>query len=173
MQMVKKIFIAIALVWFVLIAFMPKQELYYKLEQTLEQNDIRFNEEKIDEGLFSLTLYKVDVYIKGIKLATIDKVDFFTLLFYTRAEVENLLLDESLKSKVPTQISDAVASHSILEPLKINLSVEGSFGGAEGYVSLKEKNIHMDLNNTSIKGIEMLQSTLQKNEKGWYYETSF
>jgi len=173
MQMVKKIFIAIALVWFVLIAFMPKQELYYKLEQTLEKNDIRLNEETIDEGLFSLTLHKVDVYIKGIKLATIDEVDFFTLLFYTRVEIENLLLDESLKSKVPTQVNSLIASHSILAPLKIKLETEGSFGGAEGSIDLKEKNLHLDLNNTSMKGIEMLQSTLQKNEKGWYYETSF
>jgi len=173
MQMVKKIFIAVILVWFVLIVFMPKQEIYYKLEQSLAKNDIRLNEEKIDEGWFSLTLHKVDVYIKGIKLATIDEVNFFTLLFYTHVEVENLLLDESLKSKVPTDISDAVASHSILTPLKVNLNVEGSFGGASGYINIKEKSIHLDLNNTSVKGIEMLQSVLQKNEKGWYYETSF
>jgi len=173
MQMVKKIFIAIALVWIVLIVFMPKQELYYKLEHILKKNDIRLNEEKIDEGWFSLRLYNVDVYIKGIKLATIDEVDFFTLLVYSKLEVKNLLLDESLKAKIPTQISDIKAVHSMVTPLNVNLDIEGSFGGATGYINLKTKNLQLDFNNTSIKGIEMLQSTLQKNEKGWYYETSF
>ena len=173
MQMVKKVVIALVLVWFALIFFMPKHELYYKLEQTLEKNDIRLNEEKIDEGWFSLTLYKVDVYIKGIKLATIDEVNMFTLLFYSKLEVENLSLDASLKSKIPTKIEHLNATHTIFVPLHVKIEATGPFGGATGGINLKENTIHLDLNNTSTKGIEMLQSVLQKNEKGWYYETSF
>lgn len=173
MQMVKKIFIAIVLVWFVLILFMPKQEIYYKLEESLDQNDIRLNEESIDEGWFSLTLHKVDVYVKGIQLATIDEVNVFTLLFYTKVEIENLFLDESLKSKMPTKIEALYANHSIMMPWSVHLEVFGPATGATGSINLKENTLHLDLNNTSTKDIEMLQSVLQKNEKGWYYETSF
>jgi len=35
MQMVKKILITLAVLWFAVLFFMPKQEFYYKLEEEL------------------------------------------------------------------------------------------------------------------------------------------
>jgi len=171
MQMVKKIFIMIVLSWLAFIVLMPKQELYYKLEEVLEKQSIVLNEKQKDEGMFSLTLHGVDVYVKGIKLASIEKVDFFTLLFYNSVVCEKIVLDDSLKTMAPTQIRSAKAIHGIWAPLKINLSAEGSFGSLEGYVNIGNQNIRLDFNES--KGIEMLKPTLKQDEKGWYYETSF
>jgi len=171
MQMVKKLFIALFFVWLILLFFMPKQEMYYKLENALVKYDIKMNEARIEEGLFSLTLHKVDVYAKGIKLATIEKVQCFTLLFYTKMEIANLLLDDSLKSMAPTQIEKVTATHFLGLPWTVALNADGSFGGTEGQVNLKSKMLRLDFNST--KGIEMLQNQLKQDEKGWYYETSF
>ncbi len=171
MQMVKNFFIALLVVWLSLVILMPKKALYYKLEEVLETQSIKINEKKIEEGLFSLTLYGVDVYVKGIKLATIEKVNFFTLLLYTRMDIETLTLDDSLKNMTPTEISEVVASHGIWMPLKINIYAEGSFGKAEGHINIDEKNMRLDFNES--KGIEMLKPNLKQDEKGWYYETSF
>jgi len=171
MQMVKKIFIMIGVIWLGLLVLMPKQELYYKLEKVLEKQSIVINEKQKDEGLFSLTLHQVDVYTKGIKLATIEKVDFFTLFFYSSLICDNILLDDSLKTMLPTQITVAKSKHAIWKPFKIDLKTEGRFGEAEGFVDLKNRSIRLDFNES--KGIEMLKSSLQKDERGWYYETSF
>ena len=171
MQMVKKIFIAGVLVWLALIVLMPKLELYYKLEEVLEKQSIVLNEQKKDEGLFSLTLNQVDVYVKGIKLATIEKVDFFTLLFYSRVKCYNIVLDESLKAMAPTMFSEAIVSHGIWAPLKLKLEAEGAFGRLDGDVDIKKQYLRVDFNDS--KGIEMLKPTMKKDEKGWYYETSF
>ena len=171
MQMVKKILIMIGLVWLALLVFMPKQELYYKLEEILEKQSIVINEKQKDEGLFSLTLHQVDVYVKGIKLATIEKVDFFTLLFYSSVTCEDVILDDSLKMMVPTQITTVKATHNILFPLNINLNAQGPFGNAEGSVDLSNRSVRLDFNES--KGIEMLKPSLKQDEKGWYYETSF
>ena len=171
MQMVKKTFIALALVWFGLLVFMPKQELYYKLEKQLEKKAIKINEKSIDEGLFSLTINEADVYAKGIKLATIEKISFFTLLFYSNIELENLVLDNSLKAMAPTQTDEASISHALWNPMELNIEAEGSFGGLSGSVALADKNVRLDFNDT--KGIELLKSKLKNDEKGWYYEASF
>jgi len=58
MQMVKKILLVVAIVWFTVLAFMPKLELYYTAEEALAKQDIVLNEEKISESLFGLNLEK-------------------------------------------------------------------------------------------------------------------
>ncbi len=171
MQMVKKIFIALFITWFALLLFMPKQEIYYALEKELAKQEIEINEKSREEGMFFLTLNQLSVYVKGIKIATIDELTFFTLLFYTKVELDTLILDDALKAMAPQQTDKAILSHSIISPLDASIQAEGSFGTIEGSVDLKERKLHLDFNET--KEIEMIRSQLKKDEKGWYYETSF
>ncbi len=150
---------------------MPKQEIYYALEKELAKQEIEINEKSREEGMFFLTLNQLSVYVKGIKIATIDELTFFTLLFYTKVELDTLILDDALKAMAPQQTDKAILSHSIISPLNASIHAEGSFGTIEGSVDLKERKLHLDFNET--KEIEMIRSQLKKDEKGWYYETSF
>jgi len=171
MQMVKKIFIALFITWFALLIFMPKQEIYYALEKELAKQEIKINEKSIKEGVFSLSLNQASVYVKGVKIATIEELTLFTLLFYTRIELDSLLLDDSLKFMAPQQTNKAIFSHAIFSPFDASVHAEGSFGVIDGKVDLKERKLHIDFNET--KEIEMIKPQLKKDEKGWYYETSF
>ncbi len=171
MQMVKKIFIALFIIWFGLLVFMPKQEMFYKLEKELEKQEIKINEKSLEEGLFSLKVKEASVYVKGIPLATIEEITLFTLLFYTKVELHSLLLDDSLKGMVPQHMDRAILSHSIISPSMAAMYAQGSFGTVEGNIDLKERVLRLDFNGT--KEIEMIKSQLKKDEKGWYYETSF
>ncbi|RRS31372.1 MAG: hypothetical protein P794_04115 [Epsilonproteobacteria bacterium (ex Lamellibrachia satsuma)] len=171
MQMVKKTFIVLLATWVALLVFMPKQELYYKLEKELLKKEIKINEKSIEEGLFSLTVKQASVYVKGINVATIEKITFFTLLFYTKIELDSLLLDDSLKAMAPQQTDKAILTYTILSPLKARINAEGSFGVVEGSVDLRERKLHLDFNET--KEIGMFRGQLKKEKKGWYYETSF
>jgi len=171
MQMVKNIFIGLLLGWFLLLALMPKQELYYKLEKVLEKNDIVINEKRIESGIFSLTIYDADIYVKGINLANIKEIDFFTLLFYTTIDIDKIILDDSLKTMAPTEINTTTIQHTILSPMYVDIEAEGVFGRLDGKVNLNESTVRLDFNES--RGIEMLKPNLQEDEKGWYYETSF
>ena len=171
MQMVKKTAIVLLLIWFVLILFMPKEETYFSLEQEFAKNDIVLNEESRNEGVFSLSLKNVTVYVKGIPLATIENLDLFTLLFYTSVHFETLMIDESLRSMTPTNIESLHISQMIWEPLDLSVKAEGSFGESKGSIDLDKRMLRMDFNDTKTLG--MLKSKLKQGEKGWYYETSF
>jgi len=171
MQMVKKILILLFAVWFALLLFMPKQEIYYKLEKELEKQGVEINEEYIDEGVFSLTLNNASVYVKGIKIATVEKASFFTLLFYTKAQVDNLVLDDSLKAMAPRQTDRAVFKHSVFSLFNISVNAKGSFGVVNGHINLKERTVRLGF--VEAKEIDSIKSQLKKDEKGWYYETSF
>lgn len=171
MQMVKNSFVVLLVTWLAILAFMPKQELYYTLEETLAKYEIELNEENINEGLFSLNLEQVSVYFKGIKVATIKEVNLWTFLFYSNVELQSLHMDDSLKSMVPQDTKKAILSHSILSPGEVLVEASGSFGFMSGHIDLTQRRVHLDFNES--RGIEMLKSQLKKDEKGWAYETSF
>ena len=171
MQMVKKSALVLMVIWFAIVILMPKQEIYYKLEEVLDSYDIRLNEEKKSEGLFSLTLKQVSVYVKGINVATIEEVNFFTLLFYSSMEIRSLLMDDSLKAMIPEETTAAVLRHSVLSPSEVSVEASGSFGALKGYIELNEGKVHLDFNES--KNIQMLKPAVKKSEKGWVYETSF
>ncbi len=172
MQMVKNIFITFIIFWFALLVFMPKQELYFTLEKELAKQDIEINEQSIQEGIFSLNLIKPVIYVKGIKIATIEKINIFTLIFHTNINMKLLSLDDSLKSFAPQKIDVADISYSLFTPFKVNIEAEGSFGVISGRADLNERNLRLDFNETA-KGLDTIRSNLKKDEKGLYYETSF
>ncbi|RUM67109.1 MAG: hypothetical protein DSZ06_01950 [Sulfurospirillum sp.] len=171
MQMVKKSLGIIFAVWFTLLLFMPKEEMYYKVEKILAAQDITLNEKSIESGVFSLNIKDVTVYAKGIALAHIDEIDFFTLLVYNTLRVDNLVVDEVLQSKVPAQTKEAVLTHQIFSPLTVSVDANGTFGYVEGSIDLSSKQVHIDF--VKEKEIEMIKPFLQKGKKGWFYEKSF
>ena len=171
MQMVKKIATLIVVLWLAVIVMMPKQEIYYLLEQELEKNDIKISSEKISEGWFTLRIQEPSIYVKGIKVATVKEIELFTLLFYTRGSLEGLLLDRSLERFAPREIDQAVVTHSVVNPLNMMIDARGLFGEAEGRVNVMERQIRMKFSQR--KNLGMLSSKLKKDGEGWLYETSF
>lgn len=171
MQMVKNSIIGLILGYFVLLVFMPKQELYYKLEEALQDNDIVINEQKIHSGLFSLSLEGLDVYVKGIKVAKIDEVNLFTLLFYTKIQLTGIDADDSLKNMMPIQIEEATITHSLINPYVAIINANSDAGDITGASNLRDRTVRLDFNTTT--NLDTLKSQLNQDEKGWYYETSF
>ena len=171
MQMVKKAALYILLFWVALIVFMPKEELYFSLEKVLAKQGIEINESQISEGMFSLDLQDLTIYAKGIKVMTVEKVECFTLLFYTNVVIDNVSVDKALSSMIPEKIEKIQLTHSVLSPMKIQLKGEGSFGIANGYIDLPERKIHIDFDKSAKVG--SLRRQLKKGEEGWYYETNY
>jgi len=168
--MVKKFLLIVFVLYFSLLVFMPKEELYYTLEEALAKQDIKINEKSIEEGMFSLRVKEADIYIKGIQLAKVEKLEFFTLLFYTRVKIQKLRLDDSLKAMAPTSLETVTFSHLLWSPTELEVKVKASFE-ANGTVDLNERSIYLDVNGS--KDLEQFQKSLRKSEKGWVYETSF
>jgi len=171
MQMVKNTAISLFVLWLALLVFMPKKDLYFSLEQVLAKQSIVMNETSIDEGVFSLSIKGATVYFKGIEVARIEEINFFTLLFYTKLQLKNLVMDAALSGLAPEKTDEVLASHSFLSPLKVNIQAAGDFGLAEGAADLSGRTLHMDF--VEAKDIAAIKGLLKKDEKGWYYETSF
>ncbi len=163
--------LGLLVILFSLAIFAPKRELFYLLEERLMQQDIIISNEEIKAGLFTLTLRHPELYFKGIKVADIKEIRLFSLLFYTTVTVKEIKTDASLQKWVPGEINALTAGFRLWSPGNITLGALGSFGRAEGHVSLNERVIHIDL--IEEKSIKALKPLLKKGAKGWYYETAF
>jgi len=171
MQMVKKILLILVAAWVAFILFMPKQNLYFKLEERLDKEDIHINETHIKEGLFNLKIDDASIYIKGINLIQIKNLTFFSLLFYSQVQLEEIQVDQSLSSMLPHKIKNILLTYTVVSPQHLSLSGEGTFGSFKGEINLVKHTIHLDF--TELNSAETFKRYLKKGEEGWYYETTF
>jgi len=171
MQVVKKASMILFAVWLAFVLFMPKRNLYYKVEQALAAQGVRINEGSISEGLFTLNIDDAVVYVKGIDLIHIGHADFFSLLFYNRVTIEGIVADDSLKNMLPTRLEKAAFSHVVWNPSHVAIWGKGDFGTFEGDIDLSARKVHLDF--ADLNGTGVIKRQLREGEKGWYYETSF
>ncbi len=171
MQMVSKAILFLFVILLSLAIFAPKRELYHLLEEQLMQNDIIINNEKIESGFFTLKLQHPELYIKGIRMAEIEEISFFTLFFYTSITARGIEADASLRKLIPVEIAAISVYYHLFSPESITLNTIGSFGAAKGYLLPAENLLHLDL--VEEDPAKELKPFLKKGETGWYYETSF
>jgi len=171
MQVVKKVLMIFFIIWFAFVLFMPKQNLYYKLEQELAAQGIKINEGKISEGLFTLQIDEAVVYIKGIDLIHVKQASCFSLLFYSSIDLKGIVVDKSLSNMIPTNLTEVTLSHVIWSPRYVSVSGHGTFGVFEGKIDLVQQRVHLSFR--EVKNAGTWKRRLKKGKKGLFYETSF
>jgi hypothetical protein len=165
--MVKKILFTSLLLWFALIIFMPKEELYFGLERALAKQGIEINEGMIEEGMFGLVLKDVSLYAEGVKVATAKRISLFTLLAYSKIKIEEFQTDSGLRSILSVHLKKTVLYHSLLNPVNVYFKSIGDTGEIEGYLSLREHKAYFTFSDE--KKSKPLKKFLKKDKKGWYY----
>ena len=169
MQMVRNAIILLILFPLVVMFFMPKKELYYLLEKQLEAQNIVISDEVLTEGPLSLRIEHPVLYFSGVPLATAKQITLWSLLFYTKADFEDLVIAEGLAGEV--SVGALTAIHALPAPLKVRINGESSLGALEGHVFLRERRLYLDVPKGGQN--KMLSKYLKKGEKGWYYESKF
>ncbi|SFV56930.1 hypothetical protein MNB_SV-10-477 [hydrothermal vent metagenome] len=171
MQVVKKALLIFFVVWFALVLFMPKRNLYYRVEQELAAQDIKINEGKISEGVFTLDIEHAVVYVKGIDLIHVEHAGFLSLLFYNSLTLKGIKLDDSLTNMMPTKLDEVRLSYAVWSPGHVSVAGKGPFGAFKGNIDLLQRKIHLDFTKSTKLGV--LKRQLKKGKQGLYYETSF
>ena len=172
MQMVKRIVGGFLLSFLLLWLFAPKVELYYALEKLLKEKTIVISNEVITDTWYGLKIKNAELSIDGAKIATVSELNFNFFFFYNTLKLNGIKMDKSLSNMAPKEINNLNAVYSIINPLKIKLDAEGSFGIMDGSVHLLKKKVEILFPVT--KEIDTIKKFLkQDKEKGWLYETSY
>ena len=159
-----------------LIFFMPKVNLYYKLEQVLQQQNIIISNEKLNDNGFNLEIKDATVFFDSLESAKIEHLDISTLILYQSLNIQNIKLSGIASSFIPISIENISIKHMIINPLNITISANGEFGTLNGSLHIIDKNLHitLKLSKQMLKRYKKTLKYLEKNKNGDYnYDTIF
>ncbi len=145
MKKILKLVIYIFVFIFCILIFLPKESLYNLLEKELYTQEIIISNEVRNEELLEFSINNYELYIKGIKVANINKSSFFSLLFFTKIYISNIELDNSFKNMIPSPIINIEISHLILDYNNLKIKSIGKFGKINGIVDILNRKINIEL----------------------------
>jgi hypothetical protein len=159
----KKIFLFLAGLLIGLIVFMPKDNLYYTLQNYLKKEKIYINS-NIKSGL-SLKLKNGIVYYKGMDILKFKNINIFPFIYYNEINGQNIKLNMG-----DYRINTIKIIYIVFYPVRIFLKGESNFGKIKGYIDLIKREVRIYILNLTDKSLKRF---LQKDKKGYFYYAKF
>ncbi len=160
---ISKILIYIFLFTLTFMLFLPKESLYNLIEKELEKKQIIISNELRNESLFNLDISRANIYFEGINISNFDKLEIFSYFYFTKVEVQNITILDSLSSFAPSPINNISFNHSILNFNKILINSNGAFGELKGEFNIFTNTLKIEL--IASKEMKNSYSKLLRNMK--------
>lgn len=154
---------------YMLIVFTPKTNLYYLGLEKLQSFKVALISNKIEDNYFSFNIEDLSVNYDNIKVAEVDSVALSTYLYKSKIKVNNIKANDVLKYFIPKFVKEILITHSILNPLKIEINALFQKGRAFGYVDLIQNKIIINLDVPKSFIVQYKDLTNKFKKKGKYY----
>lgn len=157
-------FAYVAVFVFALIAFTPKESLYFFVEQKLEPFGVVIAQEKLEDKLFSLEVEDAILYAQKIEAAKVASTQITLLGLYNSIEVEGVVLASMVESFLPQKIENISVSYSLIDPLHVVIKANGEFGELDGGFALLDGELQLHLKPSKVM-LTKYRSTLREFKK--------
>ncbi len=111
--------------------FIPKTNLYYKLEHILQPHGIILHDEHVDDKRFWLEISNGRLYIQKLESLYVQRIQIMLFGVYNRVYFDDIMLASSLEQFVPKHIDTASVHYALYDPLNVRGNVLGDFGRAD------------------------------------------
>ena len=123
---------------------LPKQNLYYKIEEILQKYDIIIDKEEFNNKFFGFELHNLNIYYKGIKSVNIKEIKSK----YYFISLKDIRLDDTLKDMIPQNIKTIIFKIDYKKPYIITIYSFGDFGKIDGQINVLDRKIKIFLQTT-------------------------
>lgn len=149
--------------------FFPVKNLYFLMENKLNEKNIIINEESLKENLYSFKIEKSSLYLNKDMKASINKSELKYFLFYNQLNLRDIRIDKSFWYLYPMHVDFIKCDFSILDPLNIHISSSGEFGELKGKVNLLKQEMSFSLKpSNGMKNSSRMLLVKIKEDKGVY-----
>jgi hypothetical protein len=127
------------LFFYIVIIFLPKENFYFLAEHKLNEYKVTISNESLKDlfGIFTVKGSHVSYY--GDEAAQIDTITLLPFILYNEVSFQNLHISKKFQSFVPSEISKASVKFTPFYPVKLWISLEGSFGEIYGSYNMYGK----------------------------------
>lgn len=170
-----KILIYVFTFIFAIFLFLPKESMYYLVEQNLLKNKIVISNELVNENLFGLDISNGQIYYENINIASVDKIEIQSFLFYSQIKVSDIKLMDSFETMAPSPINKIEIKYSVLKFDKISINSTGLFGELKGFVDIVNRVVSLELtaSNKMKDSYSKILKNMKLKEGKYYYEYKF
>jgi hypothetical protein len=160
---------------FMMIAFLPKENLYYFTLNKLKTLKVDVSQQNIKDNYFSLSVYDADIKYENIKACNIKDLTFLTYILSTKIILNNINIDNNLNKFIPNRLDNIIVKYSLFDPLKIEISSNFKDGSCTGSVDLSTSTIRLDINLSKffIKKYHNIVKILKKDGDIYRYEYKY
>lgn len=174
MKFFKKIFIFIFILY-IIIAFFPKKNLYFLLENEISKYNIILFDEKIQDFGISLQISQANVSYQDINIGKIESLNALLGIFYNEIKGENIIFKDSIKRFIPQKVDSIKLIYTPFYPTKAWIFSNGDFGEIKGDINFIDKKMKIILKPSKEMGQKypMILSNFKLIEGEHIYEQSF
>jgi tRNA A37 threonylcarbamoyladenosine dehydratase len=165
--MIKKFFQIISyIVLFILllVAFLPKENLYYFALEELKKYDLLVKNETIKDGYYDFAINDADFVLKGIDAVGVKSIHISTMFVSSKVDITNVSVDQSLRQFVPSKLETLSIKHVITNPLIIDITLSAKEIKGYGIFNILEKKLVVFLS-PSKKFVRDYKKLLRKAKK--------
>lgn len=130
---------------YLIIAFAPKENLFYLAEEKLKVYNVILNDEKLKDMLLLFKVKNSSVYYDGLHVGNINSIDTLITLFYNQISLKNAIFSDKLRQFIPKEITDLKVISTIFFPIRVWIKGDGNFGNISGFADLYKKHIKLTL----------------------------
>ncbi len=130
---------------YLLIAFLPKENLFFLAEKKLKSYNVVLNDETLKDRAILFQIQDSSVYYDGLHVGNIDSIDMFLGIFYNQISLKNAIFSDKLRQFIPKEISALKIKSTIFFPIRLWVNGDGNFGEVSGFIDLYKKNVRLVL----------------------------
>ncbi len=168
----KKILIFLAIFYVAFVIFMPKENLYFTLKNTLKNERIGLSEESLNNNIASLEALGVVASYDGIPSIQAKELVVTPFLFYNKVKAYEVSAAASLKKMFSFSADVVEITYAIWNYNEAKIYATGDFGELNGVLDLEKKSVKIVLEpSMEFENTPVLKQYFKKSEEGYIYET--
>ncbi len=168
----KKVLIFLVVFYLAFVVFMPKENLYFTLKNTLASERIGLSEESLSSNLASLEALGLVVSYDGIESVQVKELLITPFLFYNKIEAYEVSSSSSFKKMFSFSADELLITYAIWNYNEAKIYAVGNFGELNGVFDLQKKSVRIVLEpSMEFENSPMLKQYFKKSEEGYIYET--
>ncbi|MEA2050803.1 MAG: hypothetical protein U9O56_08745 [Campylobacterota bacterium] len=129
-----------------LFLFLPKENIYYAILETLQKNKIVLSHSTLSDDYFSLDIKNIKTKYDDIEVSNNANFHLDMFLYKTNINIYDINIDQSFSKYIPTKIKNININHTIIDPLYINIDFDFGKYKAIGQVNLLKRVVKIDFN---------------------------
>lgn len=168
----KKFIILFIIFYLALIAFMPKENLYYTLKNRLKSERITLSEENLSDNFILLKGDELLIYYDGIASVAVDKFSVMALGLYNKIEAYNVAPAKDLKSMFNFSADSVKITYAVWDYKSVNIYAEGDFGVINGVFNPLTQMLKVELEpSAAFEKSSVIRQYFKKSDEGYSYES--